>query len=87
MCLVELFASLTYGGTLVLKNLDDPFGHLKHVDAMVITPSLLSVCVPEDYKNLDAVLLAGEPVSQALADTWATKVPTLLNFYGPSEVC
>ncbi|KAI0392631.1 non-ribosomal peptide synthetase [Xylariaceae sp. FL0594] len=85
MCLVELLASLLYGGTLVLNNPDDPFGNLKHVDAMVTTPSLLSAFVPEDYKNLDTVLLAGEPVSQALADTWANKVPTLLNFYGPSE--
>jgi acyl-CoA synthetase (AMP-forming)/AMP-acid ligase II len=86
MVLVELFATLCYGGSLVLKDANDPFEHLKHVNAMVATPSLLSSFSPEDYTNLDVVLLAGEPVSQTLADTWAAKVPTLLNLYGPSEV-
>jgi acyl-CoA synthetase (AMP-forming)/AMP-acid ligase II len=86
MVLVEVFACLCYGGTLVLKDANDPFEHLKHVNAMVATPSLLSSLSPEDYTNLDVVLLAGEPVTQTLADSWAAKVPTLLNLYGPSEV-
>ncbi|KAI8630112.1 non-ribosomal peptide synthetase [Xylariaceae sp. FL1651] len=85
MVLVEVFASLCYGGTLVLKDSKDPFEHLKHVNAIVATPSLLSACSPEDYGELDAVLLAGEALPQTLADTWATKVQTFLNLYGPSE--
>ncbi|TGJ79519.1 hypothetical protein E0Z10_g9256 [Xylaria hypoxylon] len=85
MVLVELFACLCYGGTLVLKDPNDPFEQLKRVNAMVATPSLLSAFSPEDYTNLDVVLLAGEVLPQTLADTWAGKIPTLLNLYGPSE--
>ncbi|KAI1265006.1 non-ribosomal peptide synthetase [Xylariaceae sp. FL1019] len=85
MVLVELFASLCYGATLVLKDASDPLKHLKQVDAVVSTPSLLSALDPEEHQNLDVVLLAGEPVTQALADMWSARVPTLMNFYGPSE--
>ncbi|KAI1300938.1 non-ribosomal peptide synthetase [Xylaria venustula] len=85
MVLVELFACLCFGGTFVLKDPNEPFKHLKHVDAIVSTPSLLSALSPDDYENWDTVLLAGEPVSQALADTWSARVPNLFNFYGPSE--
>ncbi|KAL6235069.1 hypothetical protein BDW75DRAFT_251173 [Aspergillus navahoensis] len=59
--LVELFGSLCYGATLVLKNPNDPFAHLKHVDATLATPSLLSACQPTDFPNLDTIALAGEP--------------------------
>jgi gliotoxin/aspirochlorine biosynthesis peptide synthetase len=83
--LVELFGSLCYGATLVLKDAADPFEHLKHVHATMATPSLLSACSPEEYGNLDTIALAGEPVPQALADSWAERV-YLMNLYGPSEV-
>ncbi|KAI1131716.1 hypothetical protein F5Y10DRAFT_285656 [Nemania abortiva] len=85
MALVEIFGSLCYGATIVLKDPSNPFQHIKHVDAMVTTPSFLSVLSPEEYRNLDTVLLAGEQVPQKIADTWSTKVKTLLNIYGPSE--
>ncbi|KAL4736972.1 hypothetical protein BDV11DRAFT_172404 [Aspergillus similis] len=81
--LVELFGSLCYGATLVLKNPDDPFAHLKHVDATLATPSLLTACQPEDFPNLDTIALAGEPVPQGLADAWGSR--HLLNLYGPAE--
>jgi gliotoxin/aspirochlorine biosynthesis peptide synthetase len=86
MVLVELFGTLCYGGYLILKNPEDPFHHLKLSNAIVATTSLLSALSPEDYSNLEVVLLAGEAVHQALADTWSNKVRTLLNVYGPSEV-
>ncbi|KAI0160443.1 non-ribosomal peptide synthetase [Xylariaceae sp. FL1272] len=85
MVLVELFASLCYGATLVLKDASDPLKHLEQVDAVVSTPSLLSALDPGEHRHLDTVLIAGEPVSQALAETWSAKVPILMNFYGPSE--
>ncbi|KAL4998931.1 hypothetical protein BDV10DRAFT_184827 [Aspergillus recurvatus] len=81
--LVELFGSLCYGATLVLKDPDDPFAHLKRVDATLATPSLLSACQPEDFPNLDTIALAGEPVPQGLADAWGSR--HLLNLYGPAE--
>ncbi|OTA89816.1 hypothetical protein M434DRAFT_34057 [Hypoxylon sp. CO27-5] len=85
MALVEIVSSLCYGATLVLKDPEDPFEHLKHVDGVFTTPSLLSSLLPEDYQNLDAIALAGEPVPQATVDTWASKIQALINIYGPSE--
>ncbi|KAI0551332.1 hypothetical protein F4679DRAFT_148874 [Xylaria curta] len=85
MVLIEMFGSLCYGATLVLKDPSNPFEHIKHVNAMVATPSFLSALSPDEYYNLDTVLLAGEPVTQKIADVWSQKVQTLLNVYGPSE--
>ncbi|KAL5088677.1 hypothetical protein Trisim1_006368 [Trichoderma cf. simile WF8] len=81
--LVELFGSICYGGTLVLKDPSDPLGHLKRVDATYSTPSLLAALSPKEFPNLDTIGLAGEPVPQSLADRWSHK--RLFNFYGPSE--
>ncbi|OTA00419.1 hypothetical protein A9Z42_0000180 [Trichoderma parareesei] len=81
--LVEIFGTLLYGGTLVLKDPSDPLGHLKRVDAIYSTPSLLVALSPNEYTNLDTIGLAGEAVSQSLADGWSHK--RLFNFYGPSE--
>ncbi|KAK4172364.1 putative non-ribosomal peptide synthetase SirP, partial [Triangularia setosa] len=82
--LVELFGSLCYGATLVLKDPSNPFTHLQRVNATMATPSLLSACLPDEYPNLDTIALAGEPVPQTLADSWSHRV-RLFNFYGPSE--
>lgn len=84
MVLVEIFGTICYGGTLVLKDPNDPLGHLKRVDAAHSTPSLLAALSPEEYPNLDTIGLAGEAVPQSLADAWSHK--RLFNFYGPSEV-
>ncbi|KAH0497669.1 hypothetical protein TgHK011_004958 [Trichoderma gracile] len=81
--LVEIFGTLLYGGTLVLKDPIDPLSHLKRVDAIFSTPSLLVALRPKEYTNLDTIGLAGEAVSQSLADAWSHK--RLFNFYGPSE--
>lgn len=83
--LIELFGTLCYGGTLVLKNSSDPFAHLKSVHATMATPSLLAALMPEDYGNLDTIVLAGEALPQHLADIWAKRTH-LMNLYGPSEV-
>ncbi|KAI0099794.1 hypothetical protein GGR51DRAFT_534406 [Nemania sp. FL0031] len=85
MALIEIFGSLCYGATLVLKDPNNPFEHIHHVNAMVTTPSFLSALSPAEYPNLDTVLLAGEPVTQNIADIWSDKVQNLLNIYGPSE--
>ena len=82
--LVEIFGTLLYGGTLVLKDPSDPLSHLKRVDAIYSTPSLLVALSPNEYSNLDTIGLAGEAVSQSLANAWSHT--RLFNFYGPSEV-
>jgi hypothetical protein len=81
---VEIFGTLCYGGTLVLKNPGDPLGHLRRVHAAYATPSLLAALSPDDFPRLDTVVLAGEPVPQSIADAWSHK--QLFNGYGPCEV-
>lgn len=84
MVTVEIFGTLCYGGTLVLKDPSNPLGHLNRVHAAYATPSLLAAFSPDDFPNLDTVNLAGEPVPQSIADTWSYK--RLSNGYGPCEV-
>lgn len=84
MVTVEIFGTLCYGGTLVLKDPSDPLGHLNSVHAAYATPSLLAAVSPDDFPNLDTLNLAGEPVPQSIADTWSRK--RLSNGYGPCEV-
>ena len=57
-CVAEVFGTLLYGSTLYLKDPEHPFDHLKRVDATMATPSFLSTCRPDDFKNLDTVCLA-----------------------------
>lgn len=54
-CANEIFSALLHGATLVLKDPDDPNDHLKRVDAVTITPSVLGVLDPADYPNLRTV--------------------------------
>jgi gliotoxin/aspirochlorine biosynthesis peptide synthetase len=42
-CIAEIFGSLIYGATLVLKDPTDPFAHLRGADAVMATPSLLAI--------------------------------------------
>ncbi|CAJ2501398.1 Uu.00g042510.m01.CDS01 [Anthostomella pinea] len=72
--LVEIASALCYGATLVLKDPDDPYEHLKHANATFATPSLLSAFAPDDYPDLDTVALAGEAVPPALGNMWSSKV-------------
>ncbi|KAJ3580398.1 hypothetical protein NPX13_g164 [Xylaria arbuscula] len=85
MVMIELFGSLCYGATLVLKDPNNPFDHIKRVNVMITTPSFLSALLPKDYPNIDTVVSAGEPVTQEISNMWSNKVTTLLNMYGPSE--
>lgn len=57
-CVAEVFGTLCYGSTLCLKDPEHPFDHLRRVDATMATPSFLSTCRPDDFKNLDTVCLA-----------------------------
>lgn len=83
---LEMFGTLCYGGTLVLKEPTDPFEHLKRVHAAIVTPSVLSACSPNDYPHLDTIVVGGEPVPQSVIKTWGDG-RRLINGYGPSEVC
>ncbi|KAB8228305.1 nonribosomal peptide synthetase hasD [Aspergillus alliaceus] len=81
---LEMFGTLCYGGTLVLKEHADPFEHLKRLQASVVTPSVLSACLPADYPLLDTVVIGGEAVPQSMAELWGAG-RSLRNGYGPSH--
>ncbi|KAL2751985.1 hypothetical protein ACRALDRAFT_1007025, partial [Sodiomyces alcalophilus JCM 7366] len=81
---LEIFGTLCYGGTLVLKERTDPFEHLKRVHAAIMTPSILSACLPSEHPLLDTIVVGGEPVPQSMAEIWGSG-RTLINGYGPSE--
>ncbi|KAH9864492.1 hypothetical protein J1614_010426 [Plenodomus biglobosus] len=84
-CVHEVFASLCYGATLVLrKEPDDPFSHLGHVDVAMMTPSVAAGLDPANFPNLKFVYFAGEPVQQPTLNKWAVN-RTLYNLYGPTE--
>ncbi|KAK7540271.1 hypothetical protein IWX49DRAFT_507316 [Phyllosticta citricarpa] len=84
-CVHEVFASLCYGATLVLrKEPENPFSHLGDVDVAMMTPSVAAGLDPSDYPNLKCVYFAGEPVQQTTLNKWAVG-RTLYNLYGPTE--
>ncbi|KAF2179233.1 BcNRPS1, nonribosomal peptide synthetase [Zopfia rhizophila CBS 207.26] len=80
----EIFSALSYGATLILKDRLNPFSHLKHADAAILTPSVANALDMEEFPNLKTVYLVGEAVPQSVCDIWAAK-KTLYNMYGPTE--
>ena len=80
----EIFSTLSYGATLVLSSSADPFAQLQESTAAIFTPSIAKILDPDDFPNLKAVYLVGEPVPQHVCDTWASK-KALYNMYGPTE--
>ncbi|EFE33111.1 nonribosomal peptide synthase GliP [Trichophyton benhamiae CBS 112371] len=83
-CIKEVFATLCFGATLVLKDPANPIAHLSRVDATMATASLLTSLEPGDFPSLAVIMAAGEVLSQSLADKWATG-RTLINGYAPAE--
>ncbi|KAF4636604.1 hypothetical protein G7Y89_g1490 [Cudoniella acicularis] len=67
-CAAEIFGTLCYGGTLLLKHPSNIFTHLRTANAVMMTPSFLSTCHPEDFPNLDTIVLGGR--DRRLATTW-----------------
>lgn len=51
----ELFSALSYGATLVLPEPSDPFGHLRQVDAAILTPSVAALLRPDEFPRLQYV--------------------------------
>lgn len=80
----EIFSTLSYGATLVLKSSADPFEHIKAADSAIITPSVAKSLDPADFSRLKTLYLVGEAVPQAVNDMW-TAAKDVYNMYGPTE--
>ncbi|RYP13124.1 hypothetical protein DL767_010883 [Monosporascus sp. MG133] len=80
----EIFSTLSYGATLVLRDGARPFDHLKTCDAAILTPSMAKAFDVGEFPNLKTVYLVGEAVPQSVCDAWAGQ-KQLFNMYGPTE--
>lgn len=86
MCAWEIWATLTNGGTLVIRGsrATEWNSTIKSIDVLISTPSIISRYTPSDYPNIKVIATAGEPCPQSLADRWAKHV-TFYNCCGPTE--
>ncbi|GES63328.1 amino acid adenylation [Aspergillus terreus] len=89
-CLVEILTTLCVGGTICSPSEDQrsdglaEFINSSAVNWAVLTPSFVASIDPDEVPTLEVVVLAGERLSQANIDNWATSV-RLLSGYGVSE--
>lgn len=83
-CVMEVFSSLLYGATLVLKDSADPLAHLSRVHATVATPSLIATLEPKNYPDLKIMTLVGEMLPSTLAQKWLPG-RRIQNGYAPAE--
>ncbi|RKP35484.1 hypothetical protein BJ085DRAFT_35377 [Dimargaris cristalligena] len=74
---------LCYGSTLVFYG-DDLPGTLKTVQQTILLPSIISTLNPQDYTNLNSLLVGGEHLPRELANQWSA-VTNFYNVYGPTE--
>ncbi|RKH92751.1 amino acid adenylation domain-containing protein, partial [Corallococcus praedator] len=90
--LLEIFATLTGGGTLVLAPREalQPGPELtrlmreRNITTSVLLPSTLAVLSSEDFPTLRTVVTGAEACSAELMDRWANG-RRFVNSYGPTE--
>ncbi|RYP48149.1 hypothetical protein DL769_011241 [Monosporascus sp. CRB-8-3] len=79
----ETLGTLCNGGTLVTRGSDWRLA-LSQINTLICTPSILSKYDPQEFPNIRTAATAGEPISQKLADLWASHV-SYYNCCGPTE--
>ncbi|RAH47779.1 acetyl-CoA synthetase-like protein [Aspergillus brunneoviolaceus CBS 621.78] len=85
-CVFEVFGTLCYGATLVLRAKDDDMlSHLGQVDATILTPSVAAEMVPWHFPNIKFVYFAGEPATEPIVARWWSPERQLYNAYGSTE--
>ncbi|KAI8891528.1 hypothetical protein BC833DRAFT_508655, partial [Globomyces pollinis-pini] len=84
MCVSDVFACLSWQGTLLLPVQNDFIPVLKLCDQAVLTPSFLSKLDHSEFKNLKRIIVGGEALQTSLVNNW-TPNRTLVNGYGPAE--
>ncbi|KAF0715942.1 hypothetical protein As57867_003093, partial [Aphanomyces stellatus] len=84
VCQWEIWCTLSFGATLVLRS-SNVFDTISKVEIAMMTPTGLALLGhPDQYPNLKCIQVAGESVPTSLKDLWASRV-CLKNCYGPSE--
>lgn len=86
----DIFATLLYGGYICIPSEHDKMNDLSgamqrlkadHVSLMATVAGYLQ---PEDVPSLKVLVVAREPRTKKVIETWADRV-NLINMYGPAE--
>ena len=86
----DILSTLMAGGCICIPSETErkdtlPLAMQKHrVNYANLTPSVASLIDPDDVPSLQTLVLAGEPVTRTLVETWWNRV-RLVNAYGPTE--
>ncbi|KAL2916101.1 hypothetical protein HK105_204192 [Polyrhizophydium stewartii] len=85
VCAAEIWGALSHGAVIVLRD-EDALATIKKVDSVFLTPTgLAHLGSPSRFPNLKFVAVAGESLSQELADLWSPHC-VFYNIYGPTEI-
>jgi amino acid adenylation domain-containing protein len=92
--ILDTISTLMVGGTVCIPSpeervddLEDAIRRLKP-DYICMTPSVAKAVDPTVVPSIKTLVLVGEPIPRALAETWLTNSNvTLMNGYGQSEAC
>lgn len=79
----EIFACLSYGGTLLIRGKSIP-ETAQQANIIISTPSVLATVDPHLCHEIKTVAVAGEPCPLPLANAWAAK-GNFFNNCGPTE--
>jgi len=91
-CILEIFTTLMYGGTICLppeeERMSDLVGFInrKQVNTAFMTPSVVRILNPDDTPTMKTLILGGEALGADNIATWASRL-RLMNGYGPTETC
>ena len=91
-CILEIFTTLMYGGTICLPSDDERMSDIvgfinrKQVNTAFMTPSVVRILKPDDIPTMKTLILGGEALGADNIATWASKL-RLMNGYGPTETC
>ncbi|CAA9964992.1 HC-toxin synthetase [Pyrenophora teres f. maculata] len=91
-CILEIFTTLMYGGTICLPSDDERMSDIigfinrKQVNTAFMTPSVVRIVKPEDIPTMKTLILGGEALGTDNIATWANRL-RLMNGYGPTETC
>jgi len=86
----DIFATLVHGGCICIpsehekmNNLSGAFNSLR-ANHVSLTATIAGYLQPEDVPGLKVLVVAGEPITKKVIETWADHV-NLINMYGPAE--
>jgi amino acid adenylation domain-containing protein len=92
--ILDTISTLLVGGTVCIPSTEERVDDLENAirrlrpDYICMTPSVAKAVDPTAVPSIKTLVLVGEPIPRALAETWLTKSgATLRNGYGQSEAC